>query len=182
MLLRPKALLPIAQRARTFAVLTAVIALMPSLSNCQYTAVTNVTSTPIPGVGHNYLQDLSEIINPANGSVSIRIAVPMPKERGVNFPIYAYTYDTNGRFLPGFKVSYTDCSHSIGNDAGQENCVLSVFGPLLQLPEVAAGPYAYPGPNSVISQQYSYRYVESWRADEIYGCDFESGYLYVDPF
>jgi len=36
----------------------------------QITNVTNQTSTPIPGAGHDYIHMLNETVNPANGSVS----------------------------------------------------------------------------------------------------------------
>ena len=45
------------------------------------TGVTNVddtTSVPIPGAGHDYIKMLSETVNPANGSVSLRIQLPIP--------------------------------------------------------------------------------------------------------
>jgi len=35
----------------------------------QVSNVTNMTSTPIPGSGHDYIQMLNETVNPANGSV-----------------------------------------------------------------------------------------------------------------
>lgn len=54
--------------------------------------VNNVTSVPVPGVGHDYIHDLNEIVNPANGSVSIRIEAPRPKERGLNYPFYSFMY------------------------------------------------------------------------------------------
>ena len=59
----------------------------------------NTTSTPIPGVPHDYLTGLNEIVNPANGSLSIRIKAPTPHERGVNWPTYVYVYDSNGQFM-----------------------------------------------------------------------------------
>jgi hypothetical protein len=33
----------------------------------------NTTSTPVPGVPHDYITGLNEIVNPANGSLSVRI-------------------------------------------------------------------------------------------------------------
>src|SRR5580700_7241070 len=77
----------------------------------QITEISNITSTPIAGSGHDYLTDLSEIVNPANGSVSIRIAAPTPHERGTNAPVYAYTYDTNGQFVMSF-ATYTNAVSS----------------------------------------------------------------------
>ncbi|MGH9356433.1 MAG: hypothetical protein ACRD10_09915, partial [Terriglobia bacterium] len=38
-------------------------------------------STPIPGAGHDYIHMLTETVNPADGSLSVRIHVPVPKGR-----------------------------------------------------------------------------------------------------
>ncbi|MGA9240888.1 MAG: hypothetical protein WBW03_02770, partial [Silvibacterium sp.] len=62
----------------------------------QITGIGNTTSTPVPGVPHDYLTSLNEVVNPANGSVSIRIKAPTPHERGVNWPTYAFMYDSDG--------------------------------------------------------------------------------------
>ncbi|MGA7317474.1 MAG: hypothetical protein WBX22_26290 [Silvibacterium sp.] len=62
----------------------------------QITGIGNTTSTPVPGVPHDYLSSLNEVVNPANGSVSIRIKAPTPHERGVNWPTYAFMYDSDG--------------------------------------------------------------------------------------
>jgi hypothetical protein len=58
----------------------------------------NTNMTPAQGAGHNYIQSLAETVNPANGSVSVRIGTPAPKERGLNQPIEAYIYDSNGHY------------------------------------------------------------------------------------
>ena len=79
----------------------------PSLST-SFT-VNNATETPIEGVGHDYLHDLSETVNPQNGQVSIRIAGPTPHERGLHFPAYVYMYDTSGRFAMGGQISFSSC-------------------------------------------------------------------------
>lgn len=63
--------------------------------HAQVTNVDNTTCTPIPGVGHDYIHLLSETVNPANGSVSLRIQVPMPKGRGITIP-FSFGYDSNG--------------------------------------------------------------------------------------
>ena len=72
--------------------------------------VNNATQTPVEGVGHDYLHDLSETVNPQNGQVSIRIAGPAPHERGLNFPLYAFMYDTSGSFPMGGQLSFGSCS------------------------------------------------------------------------
>ena len=61
----------------------------------QITDVTNVTSTPIPGAGHDYVKLLSDTVNPSNGSVSLRIQVPTLPGRRLSLP-FAYAYDSNG--------------------------------------------------------------------------------------
>src|SRR5579862_1109653 len=53
---------------------------------CFGQAMTNSGSPPMPGTGHDYLHGASETVNPANGSVSIRIPMPLPKGRGLNIP------------------------------------------------------------------------------------------------
>src|SRR5208283_1585603 len=70
----------------------------PFLS-AQILNVTNATSTPIPGAGHDYIKMLTETVNPANGSVSIRIQVPIPPSLGITLP-FAFAYDSDGVHHP----------------------------------------------------------------------------------
>ena len=65
-----------------------------STAQAQITDVTNSTSTPIPGAGHDYIKLLNESVNPANGSVSLRIQVPTPPGRRMSLP-FAFAYDSN---------------------------------------------------------------------------------------
>ena len=76
------------------AVLSCVSFLVPGMQ-AQVTQVNDTTSTPVEGAGHNYIKLLSESVNPANGSVSLRIQVPIPKGRGITVP-FAFAYDSNG--------------------------------------------------------------------------------------
>ncbi len=64
-------------------------------ARAQITNVTNTTSTPIPGAGHDYIQALNETVNPANGSVSLRIQVPTPPGRKISLP-FSFAYDSGG--------------------------------------------------------------------------------------
>jgi RHS repeat-associated protein len=64
-------------------------------THAQITNVTNATSTPIPGAGHDYIKMLSETTDPANGTVSIRLGVPIPPGRGMTLP-FSFSYDSNG--------------------------------------------------------------------------------------
>src|SRR6516165_8119695 len=71
-----------------------LVPFLTHLCAAQITDVTNTTSTPIPGAGHDYVKMLNEIVNPANGSVSLRIQVPTPPGRRLSLP-FAFAYDSN---------------------------------------------------------------------------------------
>lgn len=58
-------------------------------------AVTDATSTPQPGSGHDYVHGLNETVNPATGSLSLRFNIPLRKGRGVSLPL-SIDYDSNG--------------------------------------------------------------------------------------
>jgi RHS repeat-associated protein len=84
--------------ARTFLVplvslLFGALCMVPT--RAQITQVTDTTSTPTPGVGHDYLHFLQETVNPANGSLSVRIGVPAPPGRKLTLP-FSFAYDSNG--------------------------------------------------------------------------------------
>jgi len=78
-----------------------------TLSFAQTANVDDTTSTPTEGVGHDYIHLLSETVNPANGSVSLRIELPTPNGRGIGLP-FAITYDSNSvnHLMPGFYPSF----------------------------------------------------------------------------
>jgi len=76
--------------------------LMTAVSVCitipvfgQNNGASDTTTTPVAGVPHDYLGDVSDIVNPANGALSIRIKAPVPHERGVNWPTYMFSWDSN---------------------------------------------------------------------------------------
>jgi RHS repeat-associated protein len=83
------------RRSLFVCLMSAFLSLLCSGARGQVTSIGDDTSTPIPGVGHDYIHMLDETVNPANGSVSLRIQVPMPKGRGITIP-FAFTYDSNG--------------------------------------------------------------------------------------
>lgn len=73
-------------------------------ASAQVTNIGDTTSTPVPGAGHDYIHLLSETVNPANGSVSLRIEFPVPKGRGITVP-FSIDYDSNsGLHLEGDPV------------------------------------------------------------------------------
>lgn len=59
--------------------LSCLLLLTAGLGFGQIANVTDQTSTPVPDSGHDYFHMLTETVNPANGSVSLRIRVPVPK-------------------------------------------------------------------------------------------------------
>lgn len=62
--------------------------------------MTNSGSPPIPGAGHDYVRDLAETVNPANGSVSIRVRIPLPSGRGPTLP-FSVSYDSSALHVIG---------------------------------------------------------------------------------
>jgi hypothetical protein len=70
-------------------------------AEAQITEIGGSTSTPAPGVGHDYSQEASDTVNPADGSVSFRLGVPVPPGRALTVP-FAFAYDSNGaNYLAG---------------------------------------------------------------------------------
>ena len=49
--------------------------------------VGNGALPPRQGVGHDYINNLSETVNPANGSVSVSISLPVAPSRGITLPV-----------------------------------------------------------------------------------------------
>jgi RHS repeat-associated protein len=76
-------------------VVLSALFLFSSVTFGQVTNVTNDQSTPIQGAGHDYIKMLGETVNPANGSVSLRIQLPVPNGRLLTNPI-GFAHDTNG--------------------------------------------------------------------------------------
>jgi len=77
-----------------------VFSLVVSLSTrAQITEVNNGTSTPIQGTGHDYIRMLGETVSPPNGSVSLRLQVPVPPGRRLTIP-FSFAYDSNGTYTP----------------------------------------------------------------------------------
>lgn len=68
--------------------------LLGTSASAQLITLDNTTSPPAPGVGHDYIRSFSETVNPQNGSLSVRIDLPMPNGRGLKVP-FAFTYNSN---------------------------------------------------------------------------------------
>lgn len=154
---------------RVITVLTTIVVVSSSWAGAQSTSgqitgIGNTTSTPVPGVPHDYITGLSEIVNPANGALSIRIKAPTPHERGVNWPTYAYTYDSDGQFTLAPQwltstggsqeytaVDYLDFQSAIPSEVSGQTTIASV---------------TLPSGNGVSTT---------------YQCQITSGFVYTDP-
>jgi hypothetical protein len=68
-----------------------------SVASAQTTSITNDVARPVPGAGNDHIQLLSETVNPANGSVNVKIDLPVPEARGISLP-FAITYNSGGAF------------------------------------------------------------------------------------
>jgi RHS repeat-associated protein len=71
-----------------------VFLLLISAARAQITGV----STPVPG-GHDYIKMLNETVNPANGSVSLHVDVPVPPGRRLTLP-FSFNYNSSAVFTP----------------------------------------------------------------------------------
>jgi YD repeat-containing protein len=162
---------------------------IPAFSQQQGTStmLDNTSATPILGIGHEYIQDLDEIVNPANGAVSIRIAAPAPHERGVNLPLYAYIYDTSGQIniWPDFEASgstsipWRTLLHSITASVGQ-GWYSSGGNTLTGAPNWIDGSTAIPSPGAPGTVSSSNTTVTMSNANDIYSCTLYSNYIYTD--
>jgi hypothetical protein len=79
------------------------------VARCQVQNVTGDVATPIPGVGHDYIHFLSETVNPATGSLSLRVDLPTPRGRGLTLP-FALLYNSSGVNQPMFDPNTSQAS------------------------------------------------------------------------
>jgi RHS repeat-associated protein len=92
-----------------------------AICSAQIPSETDTTSTPVPYAGHDYIQGMSETVNPANGSLSIRIGVPLPPSRGLTLP-FGFAYDSNGAYY------LNTCLHCYNFDWWTTTAMLSQGG------------------------------------------------------
>jgi RHS repeat-associated protein len=83
--------------SRYFLISILCLVLVPTHGYPQILAGPTTQTPPIPGAGHDYIKMLSETVNPANGSVDLRIQLPVPAGRKLTLPL-AVTYDSSGLY------------------------------------------------------------------------------------
>lgn len=119
-------------RALRLLSLLSLILASASLVRAQISGVTDTTSTPVPGAGHDYIDMLNETVNPADGSLSVRISLPLPPGRKVMLP-FSFTYDSNNAwFLYTFDAptTYADGSPVLAPQAPMGAIGNAIFGAL----------------------------------------------------
>lgn len=172
---------------RTHAQDSATTAAIPATS---YGMTANITAVPSPGDGHDYLHDLDETVNPANGALSLHIEVHPPMERGFNFPIYAFMYDSDEEqtiaMTPGVIVCPSGNTNQGGNFGyGQPMCVSIIAQPTLydtnEFNVVQGGSTSSVniGPNTLAYQrQETFTYPITSVEDSV--CQVNTGFVYED--
>ena len=80
----------------------------PGYASAQSNVITDQTSTPIPGAGHDYIQMLAETVNPANGSLSLHINLPTAPGRELSLP-FGLSYGTGSACVPGPVGNWSPC-------------------------------------------------------------------------
>jgi hypothetical protein len=140
--------------SHALAVLLALFLVGPAFS--QIGNLDNTTIPPTPGVGHDFIKMLGETVNPANGSLSLRIDLPMPKGRGLDLPL-AIMYSSSGvQHLAGNQNG----GGSWVNDAGQSTgSGWSVSVPTMTTVQGIQNTYHQGPPPYTESCYYYYAYV-----------------------
>jgi RHS repeat-associated protein len=142
-----------------FSLLVFLFFLACSVVYGQITSIGDDTSVPIQGVGHDYIKMLDETVNPANGSVSLRIQVPVPKGRGITIP-FGFNYDTNGvnhlaQVAPGQATWQSNTSY------------------------LSQGGWSYAVPQLTISGSFNVSGV--YFPNQPWTCYYITGYMFQDP-
>jgi hypothetical protein len=114
------------------------------------------TMPPVPGAGHNYIKMFGETVNPATGSVSLRIDIPMPKGRGLDIP-FAILYSSSG---VQHVIGNTNGGGGWGSDTGYNNgSGWSVTVPNLTVVQGIDSQYNPGPPPATYSCYYYYSFV-----------------------
>ena len=122
----------------------------------QITEINDMTAPPQPGAGHNYINLLSETVNPANGTVNVKIDIPMPSGRGFSLP---FSIDYNSGSVMALQPQPPNPEQTMWVDAGGF---------------MGAGGWRYAAPmatNSYWSNHFSQGVT----------CYYSTGYIFQDP-
>jgi RHS repeat-associated protein len=168
-------------RISALLILASAIAFLPCRSFGQITNISDFTATPVEGEGHDYIHDLNEVVSPATGSLSVRIAAPIPMERNsLKAPFYLLAYDTSGQYFPVATASSFQ-SQSDGGSCDQQPCFYNeVTGLQLQSGLNGANGALYL-PGELTYQSYSLTMTTGfYNAQQT--CHYTGNYVYTDIY
>src|SRR6202034_3461187 len=114
-------------------VVTILALLLAPLVLAQFpSGINNDTRTPVPGSGHDYINMLTETVDPSNGSLSVHISTPVPPSRGINTP-FSFDYSSGA-------VQQAQGSNGLGSWAPPIifGGVLDALGWSYRIPELSA--------------------------------------------
>jgi hypothetical protein len=111
---------------KTFPLISLLLGGWLHLASAQTTdvgpTVSGETATPIPGVGHDYINLLNETVDPSSGTVNVHIELPTPKSRGITLPFSiryssaaAFQLDPSGNQV---ELIVSECSGPFGGSCG----------------------------------------------------------------
>ena len=127
----------------------------------QIPILNNSTATPVPGSDRDYIKMLAETVDPASGSVSIRVNVPIPKGRGPTLP-FSFAYDSGSALYPAPYLQGT------------------LFWQTAQTQTrsfLMNGGWGY----SVPQQSYTTFSITSGSPPVVYTCTFYQNFIFQDP-
>ncbi|MFZ1971656.1 MAG: RHS repeat-associated core domain-containing protein [Candidatus Acidiferrales bacterium] len=125
-------------------------------AHAQVTSPPDITNKPIPGVGHDYIHMLSETVNPADGTVNLKIDLAVPPGRSISLP-FAITYNSGSEYYvssyqPGYLGTFLLQSPSYGG-WGNSLPFVSFAASAIQYP---SGPPGSPTGTCYFSVGYSF--------------------------
>jgi len=152
-------------------VLPALILLSSLNVEAQTNSLVDEGSTPVAGVGHNYIYGISETVSPSDGTVNLNINLPTPPGRGLSFP-FGITYNSGAvhRFtsqIPGCGGLDQHCA-STPWTTGRTNLGAGWSDTLPYTSAVAWTVPIYPGNTG------------GYGSGEAYGCGITSSYNFYD--
>lgn len=139
--------------------------------NGQGMHVGNDTATPIPGVGHDYIQNLSETVNPANGTVNLKMAFPVPRGRGFTMP-FAFTYSSGA-------AQHVDFNADTANQYGP-GVMTFLQGPSFR-PGQTIGGGGWDDTFPYLSRVVRASDQNNWTFPVGPGCAYSNNYVFRDP-
>lgn len=163
---------PVQMRCQIVFLTVATMLFCSTMAAAQTTLdISNITQTPKPGTPHDYLKDMSEIVNIANGQLSIRVGAPRPSELGaLQQNAYAYKWDSGNLYSPTPVWSYA------GNSLHPLNWL--TLTQLWWQPQTSASN----APGQLAGSTVTFPFlIGNPPAHQSVICTYHTGYTYTDP-